>query len=82
MPLKDALKTEIKLCRFARIFATYDDEDKATLEQWVSSGMSAAAITGAIIRDNADNLLTPTTLLTHLRGRCSCIDGTPLKGAR
>ena len=82
MALKDALPVEVRYCRFARIFETYDDEDKDTMIEWAQSGMAAAAITGAIIRDNPDNATTPTTVLTHLRGRCSCPDGTPLKGSR
>lgn len=82
MALRDALSTEIRFCRFARIFNTYDDDDKATLIEWAENGMAAAAITAAIIKDNPDNATTPTTVLTHLRSRCSCPDGTPLKGTR
>ena len=82
MALRDALKVQVKLCRFARIFETYDDEDKVTLIEWAESGMVAAAITEAMIRDNPENATTPTTVLTHLRGRCSCPDGTPLKALR
>lgn len=73
MALREAMKQRApKTCKFAVIVASFDDEDRDTIVEWLSTNVSISAIAQAIKDDNPENAVTDSTILKHARGRCQC----------
>ena len=80
MPLQNFMHVEVKPCKFARVYATYDKSDQETLKEWINAQVPATRVVNAIANDNDANRMTTRTFLFHLRGQCNCPQGADLKG--
>ena len=66
-------------CKLGRIIAGLDDDDLATVGEWVEHLRSASWISQVLTKAGAP--VARDTILYHLRGFCSCPEAMPYRGA-